>query len=367
MSVRWFYEIDGREGGPISTVQLQLMANSGMLQPLHKIRKENSDQWSVAGDVRGLFAPTAVPQAYPVSRQLPIATPASPTPPVADNPLGWPAPTAATEPDNAFDFFSESPAPAVAAPPPAPAPKAKGNRKHRPPVNESTPPPPPPVEENPFSFGEEPAAPPAQSSAVPKAVPTPAAPRMREPAGAAGTDDPFEFESTPLDVPPTVRQTEPMAAASAAPAPASRPVRSHQPAKKSPSPAQTLTTPSGGTPAVVVEVTGRAVELLPDDEVRLLEGTTVFRLHRAWVYVSTRLADETTRAVYLPLHRIDAAILDHRYEASRKKGEPQPLLIFQSGAVAVGLVIQGNDKPYRNFLEKVLLLANPARHVGGKQ
>ena len=58
MSARWFYEIDGREGGPISTVQLQLMANSGMLQPQHKIRKENSEQWSVAGDVRGLFAPT---------------------------------------------------------------------------------------------------------------------------------------------------------------------------------------------------------------------------------------------------------------------------------------------------------------------
>ena len=69
MSARWFYEINGREAGPISTVQLQLMANSGMLQPQHKIRKENSDQWSVAGEVRGLFAP--VPQAYPVSRSVP--------------------------------------------------------------------------------------------------------------------------------------------------------------------------------------------------------------------------------------------------------------------------------------------------------
>ena len=92
----------------------------------------------------------------------------------------------------------------------------------------------------------------------------------------------------------------------------------------------------------------------------------MLRLHKAWVYVATKLADQTSHTTYLPLQGIDAAILDQRFEAGRKRSEPHSLLIFHSGAVAVGLVFQGNDKPYRNFLEKVLLVANPMKHTGGK-
>jgi hypothetical protein len=371
MSARWFYEIEGREGGPISTVQLQLMANSGMLQPQHKIRKENSEQWSVAGDVRGLFAPSQpaanVPQAYPVNRPVPMATPVAATPPPAANkPMGWPAETAATDPAAAaFDFFSESTAPAVAVPPPA-AIKAKGSRKPRLPVNASTPP--MPEEENPFSFGEE--APPSQPPAMPVAVPPPALPMMPARAMApapvpAASDNPFEFEGAPAaEAPLTMVPVPSLSSNPMAPpvAPPPRPPAS----KKAAPPTPTMTTPAGGTPSVVVEVTGRAVELLPGDEVRLLEGATMFRLHKAWVYMATKLADETTHTIYLPLQRIDAAVLDQRFEAGRKRSEPHSLLIFHSGAVAVGLVFQGSDKPYRNFLEKVLLVANPTKHGGGK-
>jgi GYF domain 2 len=362
MSARWFYEIDGREGGPISTVQLQLMANSGMLQPQHKIRKENSEQWSVAGEVRGLFAPSQptpanVPQAYPVNRPVPMATPVAAVPPPAENPMGWPAETPSADPAAAaFDFFSESTAPAVAMPPPAA--KAKAGRKPRLPVNASTPP--MTEEENPFSFGEESA--PAQPAAVPAPAVSvmPARPMTPAPVRASA-DNPFEFEGAATDAPMLPQQP---AMPNLAPPPVSPPPRT--PAHKKSTPAQTMTTPAGGTPSVVVEVTGQAVELLPGDEVRLLEGSTMFRLHRAWVYVATKLADETTHTTYLPLQRIDAAILDQRFEAGRKKSEPHSLLIFHSGAVAAGLVFQGSDKAYRNFLEKVLLLANPTKHSGGK-
>jgi hypothetical protein len=362
MSARWFYEIDGREGGPISTVQLQLMANSGMLQPQHKIRKENSEQWSVAGDVRGLFAPAQpanVPQAFPVNRPVPMATPVAVAPPPAaavENPTGWPSETPAVDPTaaGAFDFFSESTAPAVAMPPPAA--RAKGSRKPRLPVNASTPP--LPQEDNPFSFGEEPAQPPA---VAPPAVPLmPARPMPPSPVPAA-SENPFEFEGAADESPLTMMPPQPAVVNPVSAAPPPRP----QVPKKTVSP--TTTTPAGGMPAVVVEVTGQAVELLPGGEVRLLEGTTMFRLHKAWVYTATKLADETSHTTYLPLHRIDAAIMDQRFEAGRKRSAAHSLLIFHSGAVAVGLVFQGSDKMYRNFLEKVLLLANTTKHSGGKQ
>src|SRR5262249_27500719 len=55
MSNRWYYDIDGRIGGPITPMQLQLMVNSGMLEAHHKIRKEDSSTWNQAGTVRGLF------------------------------------------------------------------------------------------------------------------------------------------------------------------------------------------------------------------------------------------------------------------------------------------------------------------------
>jgi len=276
--------------------------------------------------------------------------------------MGWPAETPADPTAAAFDFFSEASAPAVAVPPPVA--KAKGSRKPRLPVNASTPP--IVAEENPFSFGEE--APPAQPPAMPMAVPPPAAPgtppRPMDPVSVpAASDNPFEFEGAPAAEAPLAMVPVPSVGTNLVVP--SAPTRPPFPKKKAPLP-PTMITPVGGTPSVVVEVSGQAVELLPGAEVRLLEGTTMFRLHKAWVYVATKLADETSHTVYLPLQRIDAAILDQRFEAGRKRSEPHSLLIFQSGAVAVGLMFQGNDKPYRNFLEKVLLVANPARHAGGK-
>jgi len=186
-------------------------------------------------------------------------------------------------------------------------------------------------------------------------------PLVLEAPAPPASDNPFEFEGAPET---EMSRAEPISASPMSPQ--SVPSTARIPAgRKSPPSVPATATPSGGNPAVIVEVTGQAVELLPDDEVRLLDGTTMFRLHRAWVYAATKLADETMRTAYLPLQRIDVAILDQRFETGRKKGEPHSLLIFYSGSFATGLVFQGNDKPYRSFLEKVLLVANPTKH-GGK-
>jgi len=57
MSNRWFYEIDGQVVGPVEQTRLRLLADSGMLQPHHKVRREDQPTWSQASAVRGLLTP----------------------------------------------------------------------------------------------------------------------------------------------------------------------------------------------------------------------------------------------------------------------------------------------------------------------
>src|SRR5262249_2232946 len=74
MSNRWYYDIDGRIGGPITPMQLQLMVNSGMLAPHHKIRREEATAWTIAGSVRGLFLDTSAP-ANGIPQGIPVGVP----------------------------------------------------------------------------------------------------------------------------------------------------------------------------------------------------------------------------------------------------------------------------------------------------
>src|SRR5262245_54151445 len=149
MSNRWFYEIDGQISGPVEHTRLRLLVDSGMLQPHHKVRKEEHSAWSQAGSVRGLFAPTVM---------VPAATVVAPVPPPEedDTPFaGWSAPVSdASVPAGVFDFFGDAetppdPPPKPAAKPEKPA-KPSSSRKtpeppRRTPPPTPTPPPPPPA------------------------------------------------------------------------------------------------------------------------------------------------------------------------------------------------------------------------------
>lgn len=263
MSQRIFYEIDGHVRGPISLTQLQLMATSGMLQPHHRLRREDSEQWFVAQTVRGLFSEPVA--AAPVTASAGAAVPA------VESSFGdFPA-TDPPEFNPAFDFFSSA------------------------------------------DHGE------------------------RSPAAAAAAARPEE----PIDLP----EAEPAGEGPAAPPTTVTVVK---PTKQLDPPPETKAA------AAAAEVIGRAVEWLPDDSLRLLEGKTSFRLHRGCLLASSRFADGSNRTVYLRLQRIDAGILDQRSSQTRGKSEPLSLLAFSAGAVRVGLVFQGSEKAYRAFLERVL-------------
>src|SRR5438874_13134326 len=111
MSNRWFYEIDGQITGPVEHTRLRLLVDSGMLQPHHKVRKEEQTAWSQAGAVRGLFTPTATVPVATVSPPVPVARAAPVGPPANDDSpfAAWSAP-ATDEPAAAgvFDFFGDS-------------------------------------------------------------------------------------------------------------------------------------------------------------------------------------------------------------------------------------------------------------------
>lgn len=55
MASKWFYRVDGREYGPVSSNEIRELAISGRLRPTDHIRKDGSDDWRVAGESAKLF------------------------------------------------------------------------------------------------------------------------------------------------------------------------------------------------------------------------------------------------------------------------------------------------------------------------
>jgi GYF domain 2 len=337
MSQRIFYEIDGHVHGPITLTQLQLMAASGMLMPHHRVKREGSEQWFVAQTVQGLFAEPA-PQPAPVVGLLPAPVgsvlPAAP----ADEeiPFGGFGATESEEAPGlnpAFDFFSDESEP-------SPSKRAKSPKQPR------------------------------QSGK-----------QAKQAAAAARTREPQPFELIDSDAPGTIADSNiqpignPMGKEPAAPADlplaeaidevpsASRTEPKSPPSKSAESKfeaRQSGKTDIISAPAVTVaaEVTGRAVDFLPDDSLHLLDGKTSFRLHRSWLHAVSKFADGSTRSIYLRLQQIDAGILDQRPTTSRGKSAPSSLLAFVAGDTRIGLVFHDSDKLYRTFLERTLLLCN---------
>ena len=51
----WFYNVEGKKHGPLSSGQLQALAKSGKLKPTDKVWKEGMAQWVAASTIKGLF------------------------------------------------------------------------------------------------------------------------------------------------------------------------------------------------------------------------------------------------------------------------------------------------------------------------
>ena len=79
MSQEWYCQIMGSEIGPLTSSQLREMAQSGRLTPDDLIRKGDSNRWTTASHVKGLFTTPAAPTPSPPQNQ-PAAPPAAPRP-----------------------------------------------------------------------------------------------------------------------------------------------------------------------------------------------------------------------------------------------------------------------------------------------
>jgi hypothetical protein len=370
MPARWYFDCDGRQGGPVTVAELKQMADVGQLRPTDKVRKEDMDHWVKARSVRGLFTPVVPP---PMGLDdAPLATPAEPASDDGGSVFDFfgaePAPAAAPEVNPAFDFFGPggantpapagpanpafdfaAPPPAAPAPPPPAAPKA--TRKPKPPAA-----PRPPVR---------PKAPAPTKAALPPSPP-PVAPVVFEPFAAAEEGGSFQF-AAPAEPPPAAAvegpapfagfqaETAPQATpagdvfAFAATAPAARPVTDKVP----------LAAPvadAGPAGAVLAKVSGPAVELLPDELMAPTGGRTVLELTAGWLAARTVLPDGLSRETYLRLARLEAAALGGR-RRSRAGREAPAVLSFHAGGQAVAVLCEGDAAPYRAFLKRVLAQA----------
>lgn len=376
MSNQWYYHSgDGRAVGPVTSVQLTLLATSGMLSPTAMVRRSDQSDWRRAGEVRGLF-PDAPSPAVPVAQAVPVAAPMGASPNVAS-----PAPAAPpSQPDSPFGFLGASPAAppvqAVDAPPPgvfdffsdgepapAPAPVAKAAprqakaapaKKPASPAPPAPPPPPPMVEIAP--------APPAVTPAIPYVDVAEDPPLFFGepgptvvPATPASTmsGNPFEFVAGPaapsLPAPPPMMEAPVIQPEPTAPVVAPPPVPVEPPRVEAPAPA-----PAAAATQPLLEITGSTVELIGEDYLRLLEGKVTFRVHRGSLQAVTRYESGTVRSVYLKLAQIDGAKLEQRFEAGPGHAGPYPILSFHAGSLTVAMSFSGSDRPYRVFLDRVL-------------
>ncbi len=109
----WYCAIDGQQYGPLSTDELRALAKQGQLRPADHVRLADSDQWTKAANVRGLFPATVQARTKPGPPPIagsgapPVARPAPPTTPL---------PTAIPLQSVGFDPVSQRPVVPASAP-----------------------------------------------------------------------------------------------------------------------------------------------------------------------------------------------------------------------------------------------------------
>jgi len=71
MSEQWYFDIgDGQTYGPYSMEKLQAWAESGNLMPTHRVRRADSEEWTIAAYVPGLELTKAAPvMAAPIEKE----------------------------------------------------------------------------------------------------------------------------------------------------------------------------------------------------------------------------------------------------------------------------------------------------------
>jgi hypothetical protein len=69
---QWLLSRDGKSYGPMTSGQLKQLCQTGKIRPVDLICRAGSDQWTPAGEIRGLFPPASVTSAPETAEAAPV-------------------------------------------------------------------------------------------------------------------------------------------------------------------------------------------------------------------------------------------------------------------------------------------------------
>jgi hypothetical protein len=112
---------------------------------------------------------------------------------------------------------------------------------------------------------------------------------------------------------------------------------------------------------VITEVSGRAVDFRPDGTAAVHDGYTTLQLIPGWLVAVSALASGPGRETYLRLARLDAAVFSNWLAPAGSPKSEYRVLSFHVGRQSAAVAIDGNDRPFRNFLDSVIAAGGGGR------
>jgi hypothetical protein len=114
---------------------------------------------------------------------------------------------------------------------------------------------------------------------------------------------------------------------------------------------------------VIVEVSGRAVDFRPDGTAAVHDGYTTLQLVPGWLVAVSALANGPGRETYLRLARLDAAVFSNWLAPAGSPKSEYRVLSFHVGRQSAAVAVEGNDRPFRNFLDAVIAAGGGGRKI----
>jgi len=112
---------------------------------------------------------------------------------------------------------------------------------------------------------------------------------------------------------------------------------------------------------VIAEVSGRAVDFRPDGTAAVHDGYTTLQLVPGWLVAVSSLASGPGRETYLRLARLDAAVFSNWLAPAGSPKSEYRVLSFHVGRQSAAVAVEGNDRPFRSFLDAVIAAGGGGR------
>ena len=114
---------------------------------------------------------------------------------------------------------------------------------------------------------------------------------------------------------------------------------------------------------VIAEVSGRAVDFRPDGTAAVHDGYTTLQLVPGWLVAVSALASGPGRETYLRLARLDAAVFSNWLAPAGSPKSEYRVLSFHVGRQSAAVAVEGNDRPFRSFLDAVIAAGGGGRRT----